>query len=150
MRLPKFGSRAGAAAHRHGGPGVIPGHATTSTIRLVECNMLYNNRDPQRQLLLPRAAGPAPDRLPLTAAAAARPRGRGGCYGQFQPECRDQIITSAAAFAVPLCAGAPHRDARWEAPGARRAAGPAEWSIARLPPACSSGGRATGITADSH
>ena len=57
--------------------------------------------------------------------------------------CRDLVITSAAAFAIVQ--HAQSLSLLHVLGGLRRAAGSAEWPIAWLQPACSSGGRAAGI-----
>ena len=64
--------------------------------------------------------------------------------------CRDQVITFAAAFAVVHHAPAVARAPRAGRPQARGGLSTesAESPIARLPLACSAGGRAAGTTAD--
>ena len=95
--------------------------------------MLYNI--PRAQLLLP--AGPA---LANDGAVAARP---GGC--QFAG-----IRLLHLQLHLLLCATRQPWRVLHALGGPRRAAGSAEWPIARLPPACSAGEGAAGTTADLH
>ena len=97
------------------------------------CNMLY--KKPHAQLLLPAGPAPATGR-----AVAAR---SWGC--QFagirllHPQLHLLLCATRQSWRVLHALGGP-----------RRAAGSAEWPIARLPPAYSAGGRAAGTTGDSH
>ena len=91
----------------------------------------YNN--PHAQLLLPAEPVPAAD-------GAAR---SGGC--QFA-----EIRLLHLQLHLLLCATHQPFSLLHALGGPRRAAGSAEWPIARLPPACRAGGTAAGTTADSH
>ena len=93
----------------------------------------YNN--PHAQLLLPAEPVPAAD-------GAAR---SGGC--QFA-----EIRLLHLQLHLLLCATHQLFSLLHALGGPRRAAGSAEWPIARLPPApaCRAGGTAAGTTADSH
>ena len=95
--------------------------------------MLYNKLHAQ----LPLPAGPAPA---ADSAAAAR---SGGCQfagiGLLHLELHLLFCVTRQPYSLLHALGGP-----------RRAAGSAEWSIARLPPARSSGGRAACMIADSH
>ena len=94
--------------------------------------MLCNN--PHAQVLLPAGPAPAAD---STAAAH-----RGGC--QFAG------IRLLHLLHLLLCATYQPCSLLHAPGGPRRSAASAEWPIAWLPPACSGGERAAGITTDSH
>ena len=98
------------------------------------CNMLYSN-NPRAQLLLP--AGPAQAN---EGAVAASPE---GC--QFAG-----ISLLHLQLPLLLCSTRQPWRVLHALGGPSGAAGSAVWPIARLPPACSAGGRAEGTTADLH
>ena len=95
------------------------------------CKMLYNN--PQAQLLLPAWPAPASN-----SAAAAR---RGGC------QCAGRLLHML--LHLLFCSTRQPFSLLRKLGSLRRTAGSAEWPIIRLPPACSGGGRAACMTADS-
>ena len=104
------------------------------------CNMLYNN--PYAQQLQPAGQASAAD-----SAAAAR---RGGCQFLGIRLLHDLHLPLHLLLCSWHCATRQPFGLLHALSCPRRAAGSAEWPIARQPPACSGGGRAAGMTADRH